>query len=113
MDHHPQTPQDIVSFENSASQIVYNVIIIVLLHTYSEGLVKEQRHTFLLEDEVNSSNQSETTLLYRALLLEDHGESDQSGTGLEFDILKALTNGSGANFHFFFVSVALYEYLIS
>jgi hypothetical protein len=64
MDHHPQTPQDIVSFENSASQIVYKVSIIVLLHTYSEGLVKEQRHTFLLDGGVNSSNQSEVTLLY-------------------------------------------------
>ncbi len=64
MDLHPQTPQDIVSFENSASQIVYRVIIIVLLHTYSEGLIKEQRHTFLLEGGVNSSNQSEMTLLY-------------------------------------------------
>jgi hypothetical protein len=74
LDHHPQTPQDIVSFANSASQIVYKVIIIVLVHTYSEGLVKEQRHTFLLKDGVNSSSQSEMTLLYRALLLEDHGE---------------------------------------
>jgi hypothetical protein len=45
MDHLPQTPQDIVSFENSASQIVYKVIIIVLLHTYSEGLVKEHTAT--------------------------------------------------------------------
>ncbi len=74
----------------------------------TEGFSKRTASYVLIGGHSNSSNQSDTTLLYGALLLEDHGESDQSGTGLEFNMLKALTNGSAANWQFFSVSVVAF-----